>query len=225
MKKRPSEGAMAGILLKMAVLWLVLALFTGMLNKLNRQYRVEKKKALIEVLSEESMKEREPYIKQQQTLNKEQEEGKKDEPMDRYKRSVTWFCRYFALVTHIIDAAYQGREIERRKLVYAMSMMRQYKAYVLRDKRALGMEDDFDAFAVEQKFEGFELKGGRLIMDEKADPCVVENVARKWIKGFPGKYDAFHFEVGTLLMALDEPFLEEDFPAEWRRDYRLKKAS
>ena len=220
---------MTDILIKMALLWVIIAIFAEYAERGYHRKKERLRRERIEMLAALSEKEHEPYLKgkKEQAKREEKEEvaPAKDHVLARYKRSVTWFCRYVAEVTHMIEAMEEGKAFERRRLLYALSMSRQYKYYILRDKKELGMEEDLSAFSTEQKFDGFELKGGRLIREKNLDRDKVESVARKWIRGFPEQYDAFHFEVGTLLCALDKPLSEEYYPKEWQKPANKKSST
>ena len=211
------------IIIKMFAAIVLLNLASYFMNKFGRAMK-EAHEEKVMYLAEESAKEQDSILaaarKQEKSVTK-----KTDDPMERYKMSVTWFCRYMAECQKMAEMMERGEKVDPKRLKFSLSMVRQYKAHVLRDKQALEFDEDMSAFSVEQKFRGFELRGGRLIKDKGAKDDCVQDVARKWVKGFPNTYDAWHFEIGTLLMCLDTPLMDEYYPKEWQQRWRSGMAA
>lgn len=206
----------------MIVATVVLLVFAKALNRLNDVLK-EQRRERIAYLAEESAKEQESILKEAKKRVKA--EKKAEDPLDRYKASVTWFCRYMAECQKMAEMMKRGEAVDPKRLKFSLSMVRQYKAFVLRDKQECNLDVDMSAFSTEQKFRGFELRGGSLIKDRDADDGVVQEIARKWVKGFPAKYSAWYFEIGTLLLCLDQPLMDEYYPQEWQKRWRSKMAA
>ena len=204
-------------ILKMLALIAVLLCMTSMLHATNGRFFRSAQEEKVESLALHSEQEREPYLSPGREKEEEEEENL---PLARYKDRVKWFCRYLAETQHMIDAMEQGVEIESRRLIFAMSMARQYKAALIKEREAMGFDKDLSAFSSDHRFAGFALKGGRLFYDEGADKNCVEKVTRKWLKGFPAQYDAFHFETASLITALDQPLCDEYYPKEWQIEWK-----
>ncbi len=123
------------------------------------------------------------------------------ELLERYRYTVLQLCLWLAQIQKMSDALSKGMPVDKRKYVYACSMLADYKKYFLDDKQALGFDDGF-SFLEDNKFIGFYIKDGKLY--KEVDNEEIYKIVDKWFYGFPISANHYQFEVSVYVVALSE---------------------
>lgn len=137
------------------------------------------------------------------------------ERVTMYKNSTLQLCLWLAQIQKMSDALEKGQKVDKRKFVYASSMLADYKKYFLEDKQALGFDDGF-SFLEDNKFIGFSIKDGRFISDVSNEE--VYKIVDKWFFGFPVTANHYQFEVANYVVALSEEKTREGFYPKYLED-------
>ncbi len=127
----------------------------------------------------------------------------------QYKDSVMHFALYAARIAYLADLKEKGVPVDKGDIAYAGSCLSSYKEYLLEDKAALGFTDGLE-FLEDNKFFGFEIKGGKFL----GEPESVLPIVTKWLDGFPETANHYQYEVSCLVMCLAHPELYDEFSGE-----------
>ena len=125
--------------------------------------------------------------------------GKKIGSIRRYKDSLANVCFFSAVLQGFTERKMAGEKVEDKEVIYAATMLKHYKQFLLSDKAILGFDDGL-SFMENNAFRGFEIKDGCF----KGDRSQVKGIVGKWLD-FPGNANNYQYEVSMLVLSLAFP--------------------
>ena len=118
----------------------------------------------------------------------------------RYKNSVCNVCFYTSLLAKYAEELEEKKPVKDGDIVYATTMLKKFKQYLLIDKEMLGFTDGL-SFLSDNHFRGFCIENGRFYGDRSG----IKDIVEKWVKGFPDTANNYQYEVSMLVLALAFP--------------------
>lgn len=128
--------------------------------------------------------------------------------VEQYKYTTLQLTLWLAQMQKFADRLEKGLPVNKKKYVYAASMLADYKKYFLEDKKALGFDDGFQ-FLEDNRFIGFYIQDGKL--HKEVDNDEIYRIVDKWFYGFPVSANHYQFEVATYVVSLSEEKTREGF--------------
>ena len=116
-----------------------------------------------------------------------------------YRNYVRHLCLYSAEVQRMTGMLEKGGQVNKKLLVYALSMVKGYRIALMQVMNRMGIGGSLD-FMEDNEFIGFSVRQGRLILEGSRK--AVLDVCRKWIDGFPDEANYYQYAVGMYCLAL-----------------------
>lgn len=117
--------------------------------------------------------------------------------LKQYKNSLANVCFFSALLQKYAD---RKGKVDKEEIVYAATMLKKYKQFLLIDKDFLGFTDGL-SFMEDNRFFGFEIVNGKF----SGNRDKIKGIVKKWIDGFPDTANNYQYEVAILALALAFP--------------------
>lgn len=114
-----------------------------------------------------------------------------------YKNTLSEFCLYMARLSKIGEKASSGGSIDMDNFSYISIRIRYLKNKLLSIKQNLNFDGGL-SFLEDNRFDGFEVKGGMLIGDTQK----VDLITSPWFYGFSESGNCYLYEIAVYLQCL-----------------------